>query len=77
MDVHYNSRINNTHCIGMAVDDLSFWCHSCDSYLNHLTIQPIFEVYKAAYIIKFGESVPEEVLQRTKFLDLNNGENQD
>ena len=71
MNIHYESSDNKSHCVALGVGDLSFWCYECDSYLNHLTIQPIFEVYEIAHMAKFGESIPQQVLKETNFLDLN------
>eukprot|EP00484_Ammonia_sp_Unknown_P023330 CAMPEP_0197048228 /NCGR_PEP_ID=MMETSP1384-20130603/23624_1 /TAXON_ID=29189 /ORGANISM="Ammonia sp." /LENGTH=807 /DNA_ID=CAMNT_0042480331 /DNA_START=29 /DNA_END=2452 /DNA_ORIENTATION=- len=56
-----------SHCVAMSVGDLSFWCYGCDSYINHLTIQPIFEVYAMAHIAKFGEAIPDQIMQDTNF----------
>ena len=60
---------SESHCIAMGVGDLSFWCFGCDSYLNHLTIRRIFEVYSVAHIAKFGEEIPAQILKDTNFGD--------
>ena len=55
------------HCIALGIGDLSFWCYQCDSYLHHLTIRSIFEVYKVAHQKKFGEEIPRDLAAQTRF----------
>eukprot|EP01084_Bolivina_argentea_P124307 220278_1 len=58
---HFETDTNEKHCISMSVSDLSFWCYKCDSYLHHLSIKNIFDIYKIAYFKKFGEQIPTDV----------------
>jgi ADP-ribosylglycohydrolase len=46
------------HCVALGLGDLSFWCYGCDSYLNHLSIRRIYDVYYTFHIAKFGEPTP-------------------
>eukprot|EP01084_Bolivina_argentea_P101547 182037_1 len=67
MSIHREQSDDQSHCIAMGVGDLSFWCYECDSYINHLTIQNVFEVYKIAHIAKHGEPIPVRLLNETRF----------
>ena len=46
---------SSAHPVAMCTADLSFWCYQCDSYLHHLAIRPIYEIYRAFHLLKFGE----------------------
>ena len=63
---HYIST-DTKHCVAMGVGDLSFWCYKCDDYLHHLSIKPIFDVYKIVHQIKFGEPIPKKLEDETDF----------
>ena len=47
------------HSIACGLDDLSFWCYSCESYLHHLSMQPVFSMYQTLHLLKFGEETVE------------------
>jgi uncharacterized UBP type Zn finger protein len=47
------------HSIACGLEDLSFWCYSCESYLHHLSMQPVFSMYKTLHLLKFGEETVE------------------
>lgn len=58
---------HSSHCVALGIGDLSFWCFSCDSYLHHLSIRPIFEVYEIAHRKKFAEEVPAHLAAQASF----------
>eukprot|EP00485_Elphidium_margaritaceum_P017982 CAMPEP_0202732694 /NCGR_PEP_ID=MMETSP1385-20130828/187791_1 /ASSEMBLY_ACC=CAM_ASM_000861 /TAXON_ID=933848 /ORGANISM="Elphidium margaritaceum" /LENGTH=642 /DNA_ID=CAMNT_0049399017 /DNA_START=35 /DNA_END=1963 /DNA_ORIENTATION=- len=66
MIAHTNTH---SHLIAMGCGDLSFWCYGCDDYLDHLSIQPIFDFYKIAHVSKFKHEIQnlELLLTRTHF----------
>eukprot|EP01120_Amphizonella_sp_Union-15-10_P012665 TRINITY_DN5671_c0_g1_i1.p1 TRINITY_DN5671_c0_g1~~TRINITY_DN5671_c0_g1_i1.p1 ORF type:complete len:513 (-),score=72.83 TRINITY_DN5671_c0_g1_i1:107-1645(-) len=41
------------HSIVVSFSDLSFWCYSCESYIKHPTLQP---VYSNLHVAKFGSA---------------------
>lgn len=45
---------NESHFIALGYGDLSFWCYKCDSYLHHLRMEKVFNVYSKFHIVKFG-----------------------
>ena len=47
------------HLIACGLADLSFWCYQCDSYLHHLTIEPVYHFYRTLHVMKFGEEAVE------------------
>ena len=50
---------SSTHHIACGLADLSFWCYQCDSYLHHLSIKPVYEMYRTLHVLKFGEEAVE------------------
>jgi len=61
---HMAMHVEETgHPIALGFDDLSFWCYQCDSYLHHLLMGRIFEVYSQMCEIKFGERPAPELFQ--------------
>jgi len=40
---------SSKHAIAMGVDDLSFWCYACKSYLHHLN-DPKVSIYMCVRI---------------------------
>ena len=59
---HYEQ--NSNHCIALGTGDLSFWCCQCDSYINHLTIKPVFKMYQICHFAKFKEKVPKDLVRQ-------------
>lgn len=45
------------HKVAVGIGDLSFWCYGCRSYLHHLAIRPIYDIYGVFHLAKFGEKV--------------------
>lgn len=42
------------HAVVCGLDDLSFWCYKCESYLHHTTMDPILRAYVVIHKLKFG-----------------------
>lgn len=59
------------HAIACGLDDLSFWCYKCESYLSHLHIRKIYDLYKELHVVKFGEAllVPFEGIDEAKAME--------
>ena len=53
------------HLIACGLADLSFWCYRCDSYLHHLSMQPVYLAYRTLHQLKFGEETV-DVLEFTQ-----------
>ncbi|KAG2375425.1 uncharacterized protein HKW66_Vig0164210 [Vigna angularis] len=51
------------HSSTFSISDLSFWCFSCDAYLDAQLIPQLRPVHQLAYIIKFGEPPPLPLIQ--------------
>lgn len=50
------------HLIAAGFEDLSFWCYGCNSYLNHLSIKPVYDSYCVLHKDKFGDDVAQPFL---------------
>ncbi|BAU00846.1 hypothetical protein VIGAN_10248100 [Vigna angularis var. angularis] len=54
---------HTNHSLALSFSDLSFWCFSCDAYLDAQLIPQLRPVHQLAYIIKFGEPPPLPLIQ--------------
>ena len=63
---HYQSS-NNSHCMAMGINDLSFWCFECDDYINHLSVKAVWDFYLIAHVARFDENIPDGLTEQTTF----------
>ena len=61
------AETNTEHCMAMGIKDLSFWCYSCENYINHLSVEKVWKFYSVAHTAKFDEPIPEGLYQKTTF----------
>ena len=61
------TETNVEHCMAMGIKDLSFWCYSCENYINHLSVEKVWSFYSVAHTARFGEPIPEGLYQKTTF----------
>jgi len=52
------------HSSPFSISDLSFWCFSCDAYLDAQLIPQLRPIHQLAYVMKFGESPPLPLIQQ-------------
>ena len=43
------------HALAAGLDDISFWCYQCESYIYHRTVPKLYDAYHKLTVLKFHE----------------------
>lgn len=56
-----HNQQNGLHNICLNLNDLSYWCYSCNNYIYHITNYQLYNIYQYIHKIKFNILSPQPI----------------